>query len=456
MRSLASINRAVSRRIRTRHRGDTWRARSHDERSGSRDESGAVLVLALVFLVTVSVIVGALTEWTTNDLQNSANFTATQTVNAAASNAVNLAVQNIRYHPLLYTSVNNTTTDLTLNASPPSFCWGSGPSQAFNMNVYCTTVWNPTQANTRQVTVTACPTPTPPTNPVTASWTAAQSTCPQAPLLQAIVTFDDYPQGVSAPSNVQCVVYCGSSMTINDWNWKPVVPAVTGASGLAGTFDGGQPITITGSGFTSGATVNFVNSDPLAQLQSTPTQQVQQIVPATNVVVNVGLQTITAQAPSVTTLANYYITVTTPGGGTSLVFPSRAVHLQLGAAGRDERHPHLGLHHARHRDHHQGERVHQRCDRDHDARERRHGSQSGGPAAGYGCPGRLEQHDHRHHLPVHHHRRVVLHHGDHPVGWRQPVHDVRGLHVHTGTTVELRGKDETGTQRENCDHHEGE
>lgn len=324
MRPLASINRAVSRRIRTRKRGVTWRARSHDERSGSRDESGAVLILALVFLVAVSVIVGALTEWTTNDLKNSANFAATETVNASASNAVNLAVQNIRYHPLLYTSVNNTTTALTLNASPPSYCWGSGPSQYIdpssvapqNMNVYCTTVWNPTSANTRQVTVTACPTVW------AASWTAGQSSCPQAPLLQAIVTFDDYPSGVSAPSNVQCVVYCGSAMTINDWNWKPVVPTVTGASGLAGTFDGGQPITISGSGFISGTTVNFVNSDPLAQLQSTSTQQVQQIVPATNVVVNVGLQTITAQAPSVTTLANYYITVTTPGGGTSLVLPS--------------------------------------------------------------------------------------------------------------------------------------
>jgi IPT/TIG domain len=313
MHSLASINRAVSRRIRTRNRGITWRARSHDQRSGGRDESGAVLILALVFLVAVSVIVGALTEWTTNDLKNSANFAATETVNTSASNAVNLAVQNIRYHPLLYTSVNNTTTALTLNASPPSYCWGSGPSQAFNMNVYCTTVWNPTSANTRQVTVTACPTSW------AASWTAGQSSCPQAPLLQAIVTFDDYPSGVSAPSNVQCVVFCGSAMTINDWNWKPVVPQVTGATGLAGTFDGGQPITISGSGFTSGATVNFVDSDPLAQFNSTSTQQ---IVPATNVVVNVGLQTITAQAPSVTTLANYYITVTTPGGGTSLVLPS--------------------------------------------------------------------------------------------------------------------------------------
>ena len=160
-----------------------------------------------------------------------------------------------------------------------------------------------------------------------ASWPAAQTTCPQTPLLQAIVTFDDYPQGVSAPSNVQCVVYCGSAMTINDWNWNPVVPAVTNVTGInpgnsLDTFNGGQPITITGSGFTNGATVNFVNSNPLAQLQSSPTQQVQQIVQATNPVVNTTTQTITAVSPAVTTLANYYITVTTPGGGTSLVLPS--------------------------------------------------------------------------------------------------------------------------------------
>lgn len=326
MTSLTSVQHAVTRRLRTLHRVEKRRALSHDEASATRDESGAVLILALVFLVVISVIVGALTEWTTNDLANSANFTTTQNVSNAASNAVNLAIQNIRYHPQLYTSVNNTTTDLTLNSSPPSYCWGSGPSSQYidpnsnNMNVYCTTVWNPTEANTRQVTVSACPVSW------SASWTTAQTTCPQTPLLQAIVTFDDYPQGVSAPSDVQCVVYCGSAMTINDWNWDPVVPEVTGVTGLAptqfDTFNGGQPITITGSGFTNGATVNFVNSNPLAQLQSTPTQQVQQIVPATNVVVNTTTQTITAVSPAVTTLANYYITVTTPGGGTSLVLPS--------------------------------------------------------------------------------------------------------------------------------------
>lgn len=317
MKTLTSISRGVGRRLQPGNRGLGSRGRCYDERSGGNDEQGAVLILALVFLVTVSVIVGALTDWVTNDLMNTQSFGATQTLNASATNAVTLGVQSIRYDPLLYNI--NTLADQTLNASPPSYCWGSGPSQAFGMNVYCSTVWNPTSAATRKVTVSACPTVR--TAPVTgpASWTAAQASCPAAPLLQAIATIDDYPPtGISGPSQVQCVTYCGSTITINSWNWTPTVPAVTSVSGT-GTIDGGQPITITGSGFTSGMTVNFVDTNPLAQLSNASTQQ---IVPATNVSVNVQTQTITALSPGVTTLANYYITVSTPGGQTSAVMPN--------------------------------------------------------------------------------------------------------------------------------------
>jgi IPT/TIG domain-containing protein len=287
-------------------------------RRGGRDETGAVLILALVFLVAVSVIVGALTEWTTNDLANSLNFKTTQTVNADATNAVNLAIQNIRFTPLLYTSqvVNGVPTlvSQTLNASPPNYCWGSSTSQEFNMNVYCSTVWNPTSANTRQVTVSACPSRT-------ASWTAAQTSCPASPFLQAVVTFDDYPPGVSSPSEVECVAYCGNSVTVDSWSWAPTVPTVSNVTNLSGSsvntsIDGGQQVTITGSGFTSGSTVNFVDTNALDQVNNS---DIQQVVPATNVSVNVGAQTITATTPGVTTLANYYVTVTTPGAGTSAV-----------------------------------------------------------------------------------------------------------------------------------------
>ena len=329
------MTRIVCHRIRTRlQRGSAHEfaapnsavGRSRRPGDDARDESGAVLILALVFLVTVSVIVGALTDWVTNDLMNTASFNATQTLNSSATNAVTLGIQSMRYTPLLYTTVNNIPTPVTLNASPPSYCWGSGPSQytspaqsGFNMNVYCSTVWNPTKAATRKVTVSACrisPALQPGTPAYIATWTAAQSSCAAAPLLQAIVTFDDYPStGVSGPSQVQCVTYCGSTLTINSWNWTPTIPTVTNVSGLTGNFDGGWPIVITGTGFVSGSTVNFVDSNPIAQVTNTATQQ---IVPATNVTVPSSTQ-INAIAPSVTTLANYYITVTTPGGQTSAV-----------------------------------------------------------------------------------------------------------------------------------------
>ena len=232
------------------------RRATRDERSGGQDESGAVLILALVFLVTVSVIVGALTDWVSNDLMNSTSFTATQGLNSAATNAVTLGVQSIRYNPLLYTTVNGTNTPVTLNASPPSYCWGTGASQytdpnpvggvLYNMNVYCSTVWNPKSASTRKVTVSACRIPAqdvPGSAAYKASWAAAQASCAATPLLQAIVTFDDYPPtGVSGSSQNQCVTYCGSTMTVNSWNWTPTVPTVTGVTGLTGTIDGGQPM----------------------------------------------------------------------------------------------------------------------------------------------------------------------------------------------------------------------
>ena len=133
------------------------------------------------------------------------------------------------------------------------------------------------------------------------------------------------PDGRERTSNVQCVVYCGSSMTINDWNWKPVVPTVTGASGLAGTFDGGQPITITGT------RVHQRDDGQLRQLRSPgpsdhPTTQSESSRPPTSA--SSSSRRSRPQSPGVTTLANYYITVTTPvarpRGGPRLVhFPAR-------------------------------------------------------------------------------------------------------------------------------------
>lgn len=178
------------------------------QKNGARDEAGAVLILALIFLVTVGGVIGVLADWATNDLNNTTAFVSTRSLQYEASNATELAIQSIRYTPLLAT---------TQNASPPAPCWSgtssdvSTPEGTTNdtMAAWCSTVWTPSSASTRVVTISTC----------VSSESAA--TCAANPYLRAVVVFDDYPPGVSAPNPNACAVYCGTGMTVNSWRWSP-------------------------------------------------------------------------------------------------------------------------------------------------------------------------------------------------------------------------------------------
>lgn len=274
------------------------RLRGNRFQDAARDEAGAVLILALIFLVAVSGMVLALAGSTSNNLLNSVHFSATRTVDNAASNAMQVAVQTIRYTPTLETG----GVAQTLNASPPSYCWGSGPSSSFPdpnsttvIDVWCSTVWTPSSANSRVVTLSACPT----------FVTTDAATCALNPLLQEVVTFDDYPAGVSAPNAGQCAVYCGTGITVDSLVWSPTVPTVTAVNPSSGPITGQTAVAITGSGFVANATtVNFVDTNPNDNV----------IVPATNVTVT-SATTLTATSPAITTAGTaYYVAVTTPGG----------------------------------------------------------------------------------------------------------------------------------------------
>jgi hypothetical protein len=167
-----------------------------------RDEAGAVLVLALLFLAAVGGIVGSLASWATNDLNNTAKFTSARTLQYAFNGATEVAIQNIRYTPLLATTAQGT----------PGSCWGTSSSLQIdnrNIDVWCSTVWRPTSASTRVVTLDACP------------HGGTASACVANPSLEAVVTFDDYPTGSSPPNPAACVAYCGTSMTVNSWVWSP-------------------------------------------------------------------------------------------------------------------------------------------------------------------------------------------------------------------------------------------
>jgi hypothetical protein len=263
-----------------------------------RGEAGAILVLALVFLLVTVIIVGSLASGITNDLNNSNTFKSVRSLQYAARSATDLAIQMIRYTPLL-------TTSETLNASPPSYCWGNGPvSELTNidgvpaMAVWCSTAWTPTSADTRTVTFSTCP------DSVTATQCASQ------PSLQAVVTFDDYPAGVSSPSTAECYVYCGTTMALDSWVWNPVVPTISAISPSSGPITGGTSVTITGTGFVTGTTVSFIEESG-----GTPvTDNV--VLPATGVTVN-GPTSLTVAAPAATEGATYFATVTTATGNSA-------------------------------------------------------------------------------------------------------------------------------------------
>jgi hypothetical protein len=262
-----------------------------------RNESGSVLVLALLYLIAISLILAGLASWVINDLNNSSRFSSARSLQFAANSATELAIQNMRYAPLL-------SAGQTLNASPPSYCWGSGPTSQLtgsntvdgvSIEVWCSTVWTPSSADTRVVTFSSC-----------LSGVIA-STCVVKPALAAVVAFDDYPPGVSTPNSGVCAVYCGTGLTVESWLWAPQVPTEASINPASGAVVGNTTITLSGSGFVSGTTVNFVEESG-----GTPSSA-NVILEATGVVV-VGPTTISAVVPTVTSGASYFVTVTTPAG----------------------------------------------------------------------------------------------------------------------------------------------
>ena len=271
------------------------------------DDAGAVLILALLFLVVIGLVVGALASWTSNSLADSASFQQARSAQYALSSATQVAIASIRYTPLL-------GSGQTVNASPPTYCWGTAATsdptyggselttQNDPVNVYCSTVWNPTSAKTRKVTISACLQSALPTGT-----TAAATACANSPGLQTIVTFDDYSSSNPVVSNAPCVSTCGNGMTINSSVSHSAAPTVTGLSSTSGPavpVAGQNTLTVSGTGFVSGSTtVSFVSTSASLNLN----------LAATGVSV-ASPSSLTVTIPNATTVTSYYVVVTTLNG----------------------------------------------------------------------------------------------------------------------------------------------
>ena len=278
---------------------------------GSRrqDESGAVLILALVFLLAVSLIVTGLLTFVGTSLTASGTYSNDRNVQYAATDAVNLAISNTRYTFDPYSLLDA--------ASPQSCLTPAYPvaGQSTSIAVYCSMVWQPNNANgyTRTITYSAC----------TSDFTA--TACAATPLLQAVVAFDDNPPGSVQPVSVPqpCTPIgsngsCGATVTQLSWLWNPVVPVVSSISPANGSTAGGTTISITGTGFVSDETVNFLAESGGTPVNDPNVKGYNPEIPAT-VVANpppsCALPTcLQVTTPSVISSQTYFVTVTNPGG----------------------------------------------------------------------------------------------------------------------------------------------
>ena len=165
------------------------------------DESGAVLILAMVFMLAVGMAILSLLGLSGNDLVNTSHFNTVRSDSYAAGGATEVAIWNTRYS---YTSA-------TAN---PVQCAGTNPSVEINGQYFedwCNTVSNPGTSNTRVVTFYACP-----LTAATAS-VGLTSMCAQ-PSLQAVVTFNDYNDlNVDQCLSNSVQGSCGTGMTLDSW-----------------------------------------------------------------------------------------------------------------------------------------------------------------------------------------------------------------------------------------------
>ncbi len=195
--------------------------------SDNQGESGAILILALVYIIVVSVTVLALASWATNDLSNTTHFNSYSGLQNAASSLTNTAIQSVRHYPIPTTMP---TQDVATGQAP---CWGSGATYSelsvnsgssgnpvtYTVGVWCSTLENLSSSSTRIVTFSTCQL----TSRLLGQSNPAAA-CAARPLLQAVVSFDDYPPQGSSKLTSQCNLIgggtsCGQGMTLENWNW---------------------------------------------------------------------------------------------------------------------------------------------------------------------------------------------------------------------------------------------
>ena len=145
-----------------------------NHRTTNDEEQGAILMLALILMLLVSLTIAGLLQWVNTDLSNSTNFQAGNVNQQSSSGAVNIALQTSRYatwaDPFTEDCSNQTMAPFTDSASGMSsaqngtfFTNGSSPTSKVAtlvpVQVWCsgTTPSSTTTTTNRDVKIVACP-----------------------------------------------------------------------------------------------------------------------------------------------------------------------------------------------------------------------------------------------------------------------------------------------------------
>ena len=171
------------------------------------------MILALIYILVISLVVAALTTWARNDLSNTTKFESASSIHYAASSATQVAIQSMRFNPIpLATPASGVTSTIGQCWVPVSGTTSTLSIDGVSVTVWCTTTENLNSPNTRVVDFYTCLS------------TVTSSNCQSHSELAAVVNFNDYPPGGLPTMTVQCNFLspqtCGNGMAMVSWDWN--------------------------------------------------------------------------------------------------------------------------------------------------------------------------------------------------------------------------------------------
>jgi len=156
-----------------------------------RDEAGATLILALVFVLVISLILISIVTLSGTNLIDTAQLQNTRSVQYAADGAVDAAIQAVRYQsPVTACSTNSSFSAGSING-------------VTNVVVFCQVA---APLNQRQVMFAAC---------ASSSSISSFATCKNNAIVVAQVLYDDVQDGCSGGGPLCTRI--GQSATVLSW-----------------------------------------------------------------------------------------------------------------------------------------------------------------------------------------------------------------------------------------------